>query len=359
MSGGVDSSIAAWLLKKSGYQVEGLFMKNWEEDDTEHYCSASEDLADAQSVCDKLKIFLHKVNFSAEYWNNVFKKCLRCLKQGYTPNPDILCNKEIKFKTFFNFAKKNLQADFIATGHYVKSINIKGIYYLSNAIDQNKDQSYFLYTLKSKIIKKSLFPIGNFYKKEIRNMANTLKLVNANKKDSTGMCFIGKKKFSKFLSKYFPKKVGDIINIENNEILGKHIGFMYYTIGQRKGLGIGGIKNKKSKAWYVVDKDVVYNKIFVVQNKYSKHLMSFGCYVNNLSLNNRKIFKNNFEYFIKTRYRQQAIFCTLSFLKDGKSVNIYFNELIRAITPGQSVVFYTKEGICLGGGVIKYRFPSL
>lgn len=354
------STLVLWLLKKRGYQVEGLFMKNWEEDDNEYYCHAAKDLADAQSVCDHLKIFLHKVNFSAEYWDNVFDKCLKYLKKGYTPNPDILCNKEIKFKTFFSFATNNLKADFIATGHYVRKKSINGIYYLSKAIDTNKDQSYFLYTLNSNIISKSLFPIGDFTKKHIRQIANNLNLITANKKDSTGICFIGKKNFNNFLSKYLSKIPGNIINIKNNEVLGQHIGFMYYTIGQRKGLGIGGIKKYNSKkAWYVVDKNIIFNEIIVSQGKNNKYLLSFGCYASHLHIVNIKTIKNPLKCFIKTRYRQQEVACTVWFEKNYEFANIYFDKLIKAITPGQSVVFYIKNKICLGGGIIKYRFPII
>lgn len=335
-------------------------MKNWEEDDNEHYCHAEKDLYDAQIVCDQLKIPLHKVNFSFEYWENVFNKCLKFFKQGYTPNPDILCNKEIKFKTFFNFAKKNLEADFISTGHYTRSKNINGIYYLYAAIDKNKDQSYFLYTLNSTVISQSLFPIGNYTKNQVRKIATDLKLITSKKKDSTGICFIGKRKFKEFLSKYLLQLPGDIINIKNGTVLGKHTGFMYYTIGQRKGLGIGGVKNNNNKkAWYVVDKDIIYNKIIVSQGKNNKYLLSFGCHAKYLHFVNIKILRNPLNCFVKTRYKQESILCEIFFLNNYDTANIYFSKPIEAITPGQSVVFYIKNKICLGGGIIKYRFPII
>lgn len=359
MSGGVDSSVAAWLLQNMGYKVEGLFMKNWEEDDNENYCNSSEDLYHTQNVCDQLKIILHKVNFSTEYWDNVFKKCIESFNIGNTPNPDILCNKEIKFKTFFEFAEKNLEADLIATGHYVRKKNINGINYLMKAIDKKKDQSYFLYTLNNQVISKSLFPIGNFHKNEIRKIAHKLKLINAAKKDSTGICFIGKRNFNKFLSKYCKKKQGNIINIKNGEIIGKHCGFMFYTIGQRKGLKIGGIKNNKNKfPWYVVDKNINLNQVIVAQGKNNKHLMSLGCHVHYLNFINFNILKNPLKCFVKTRYGQKDIYCTLYFIKDYFSANVYFNNPVKSITPGQSAVFYNKK-ICLGGGIIKYRLPVI
>lgn len=255
MSGGVDSSVSAWLLQQQGYQVEGLFMKNWEEDDGEEYCTAAEDLADAQTVCDTLGIVLHTINFAAEYWDNVFEHFLQEYKAGRTPNPDILCNKEIKFKAFLEFAVEDLNADFIATGHYVRREDIDGKSRLLRGLDANKDQSYFLYTLDHQQIARSLFPLGELAKPEVRRLAEQLELVTAKKKDSTGICFIGERKFRDFLGRYLPAQPGAIISVEG-EVIGEHQGLMYHTLGQRKGLGIGGIRGGCEEPWYVVDKNV-------------------------------------------------------------------------------------------------------
>ena len=230
MSGGVDSSVSAWLLQQQGYQVEGLFMKNWEEDDGEEYCTAAADLADAQAVCDKLGIELHTVNFAAEYWDNVFELFLAEYKAGRTPNPDILCNKEIKFKAFLEFAAEDLGADYIATGHYVRRADVDGKSRLLRGLDSNKDQSYFLYTLSHEQIAQSLFPVGELEKPQVRKIAEDLGLVTAKKKDSTGICFIGERKFREFLGRYLPAQPGKIITVDGDEI-GEHQGLMYHTLG--------------------------------------------------------------------------------------------------------------------------------
>ena len=241
MSGGVDSSVSAYLLLQQGYKVEGLFMKNWEEDDGEEYCTAAADLADAQAVCDKLGIELHTVNFAAEYWDNVFELFLEEYKAGRTPNPDILCNKEIKFKAFLEFAAEDLGADYIATGHYVRRADVDGKSQLLRGLDGNKDQSYFLYTLSHEQIAQSLFPVGELEKPQVRKIAEELDLITAKKKDSTGICFIGERKFRDFLGRYLPAQPGKILTVDGEEI-GTHQGLMYHTLGQRKGLGIGGTK---------------------------------------------------------------------------------------------------------------------
>lgn len=354
LSGGVDSSVSAFLLKKQGYEVEGLFMKNWEEDDNENYCHAAKDLKDAEIVCDQLKIKLHKVNFSSEYWDNVFKKCLSDYKLGITPNPDILCNKEIKFKLFLKFAMQNLNANFIATGHYVQKKNINKKYFLLKSVDQNKDQSYFLYTLNQKSISKSLFPIGMLKKLQVRAIAAQEKLVTAYKKDSTGICFIGKRNFNHFLSKYLRAEPGDILDIYGN-IIGTHQGLIYYTLGQRKGLGIGGIKNSDNNPWYVVEKKICKNQLVVVQNFNNVALMSIGLIAKLINwIDFHLLKKNNFCCSVKTRYRQKDVLCQLTLIKNNR-VKVSFNEPIRAVTPGQSAVFYLKN-ICLGGGIIEKYF---
>ncbi|MGL5701413.1 MAG: tRNA 2-thiouridine(34) synthase MnmA, partial [Kluyvera sp.] len=264
MSGGVDSSVSAYLLQQQGYQVEGLFMKNWEEDDTDEYCSAAQDLADAKAVCDKLGIKLHTVNFAAEYWDNVFEHFLEEYKAGRTPNPDILCNKEIKFKAFLEFAAEDLGADYIATGHYVRRGEKEGKAQLLRGLDNNKDQSYFLYTLGHQQVAQSLFPVGELEKPEVRRIAEEIGLATAKKKDSTGICFIGERKFRDFLARYLPAQPGQIVTVDG-VVMGEHQGLMYHTLGQRKGLLIGGTKEGTDEAWYVVDKDTENNRLIIAQ----------------------------------------------------------------------------------------------
>ena len=266
MSGGVDSSVAAYLLKNAGHHVQGVFMKNWEEDDTDTYCPAAKDLADAQSVCDQLGIDLHLVNFSDQYWERVFAIFLEEYRAGRTPNPDILCNKEIKFKAFLDYAKQR-GADFIATGHYVRTITTDTGAQLLKGLDPNKDQSYFLYALDAAQISQSLFPIGHLPKTKVRQIAQSLGLANHAKKDSTGICFIGERKFKNFLNEFLPAQPGSIENVEG-EILGKHSGLMFYTLGQRQGLQIGGQKGKAEAPWYVVRKDMQKNVLVVAQGEH-------------------------------------------------------------------------------------------
>ncbi|MFI4853230.1 MAG: tRNA 2-thiouridine(34) synthase MnmA [Candidatus Makana argininalis] len=349
MSGGVDSSVAALLLKKNGYLVEGLFMKNWYEDDNEKYCNAYKDLLDVKNVCYKLKIKLHTVNFSFDYWNNVFIKFIKLYSNGITPNPDILCNKEIKFNVFLKFAIKKLKANFIATGHYVRKYIFNKKIFLLKGKDKKKDQSYFLYTL-SKELNYCLFPIGYFNKKKIRKIAQNLGLRNAYKKDSTGICFIGKRKFNKFISKYLNTTPGLIIS-DKNKKLGMHNGLMYFTLGQRKGIGIGGIKNLDHSPWYVIEKNIKNNIIIVSQKKNHPKIMSIGMIVNNINWINKKQIKNFFFCKVKTRYRQNEIDCFVK-KKNKNTINVIFNHSVSSVTPGQSAVFYLSE-ICLGGGIIK------
>lgn len=354
MSGGVDSSVSAWLLQQQGYQVEGLFMKNWEEDDGEEYCTAAEDLADAQAVCDKLGIHLHTVNFAAEYWDNVFEHFLEEYKAGRTPNPDILCNKEIKFKAFLEFAAEDLGADFIATGHYVRRRDVDGKSQLLRGLDDNKDQSYFLYTLGHEQIAQSLFPVGELTKPEVRRIAEDLELVTAKKKDSTGICFIGERKFRDFLGRYLPAQPGAIVSTEG-DVVGEHQGLMYHTLGQRKGLGIGGTKEGSEEPWYVVDKDVANNLLVVAQGHDHPRLMSVGLIAQQLHLVDREIIAAPMRCTVKTRYRQSDIPCTVTLLGADR-LEVRFDEPVAAVTPGQSAVFYQGE-ICLGGGIIEERLP--
>ena len=349
MSGGVDSSVSAYLLMQQGYQVEGLFMKNWEEDDTDEYCAASEDLKDAQAVCDKLGIELHTVNFAAEYWDNVFEYFLAEYKAGRTPNPDIMCNKEIKFKAFLQFAAQALKADYIATGHYVRRTENNGKFQLLRGLDDNKDQSYFLYALSHEHIAQTLFPVGELEKPEVRRIAEEQNLITHNKKDSTGICFIGERKFKDFLQKYLPAQPGKIEDTDGNQV-GDHEGLMYHTLGQRKGLMIGGMKEGSGEPWYVVDKEMDQNVLVVGQGKNHPRLFSNGLMANQLDWLDRTGPKGTKRCTVKTRYRQTDLPCTLLVSEDGYA-RVLFDEPQSSVTPGQSAVFYDGE-VCLGGGII-------
>ena len=348
MSGGVDSSVSAFLLKEQGYQVEGLFMKNWEEDDDTEYCTAAEDLADAQAVCDKLDIKLRTVNFAAEYWDNVFEYFLAEYKAGRTPNPDIMCNKEIKFKAFLEYAML-LGADYIATGHYVRRGEKDGKATLLRGLDTNKDQSYFLYAVGYDKIAKTIFPVGELEKPEVRKIAEEQDLITAKKKDSTGICFIGERKFTDFLQQYLPAKPGNIETPEG-KIIGQHNGLMYHTLGQRKGLGIGGMSDASEEAWFSVDKDLERNVLIVAQGHEHPLLMSNSLIATQLDWVTESAPNSDFRCTAKNRYRQQDVACKVSKI-DDEHWRVDFDEPERAVTPGQSVVFYDGE-ICLGGGII-------
>lgn len=350
MSGGVDSSVSAYILQAQGYQVEGLFMKNWEEDDDTDYCTAAVDLADAQAVCDKLGIKLHKINFAAEYWDNVFEYFLQEYKTGRTPNPDILCNKEIKFKAFLEYAAEDLGADYIATGHYVRRRDVNGQSQLLRGLDSNKDQSYFLYTLSHTQVAQSLFPVGDLAKPVVRQIAEELGLATAKKKDSTGICFIGERKFKDFLARYLPAQPGNIRTL-TGEIIGQHDGLMYYTLGQRKGLGIGGIKGKSENAWFVVEKELAANELIVAQGHDHPAQYSQGLVAKQLHWVDRQTIQSPLRCTVKTRYRQTDIACEIVPL-DNETLQVNFDEPQIAVTPGQSAVFYQGE-ICLGGGIIE------
>jgi len=345
MSGGVDSSVAALLLKEQGHFVQGMFMKNWEQDDTDSYCPASIDMADAQAVCDKIGIELLRVNFAEEYWEKVFTNFLSEYKAGRTPNPDILCNKEIKFKAFLEHAKRK-GADLIATGHYAQ---IKDNKYLLKGLDQGKDQSYFLHALNESQLSQSLFPLGGMQKSEVREIAKKAGLPTFQKKDSTGICFIGERKFKEFLEDFIPAKPGDIITTDG-KVIGKHDGLMFHTLGQRQGLNIGGIKNTPEAPWYVVDKDQNNNRLIVGQGTDNKALFSQILYTKSINWINGEPKSFPLESFAKTRYRQPDQKCIIMKL-EANNYKIEFENPQRAVTPGQSVVFY--EGLtCLGGGII-------
>lgn len=348
LSGGVDSSVSALLLQKQGYQVQGLFMKNWEEDDTETYCSASIDVADAKAVCDRLQIKLHTVNFATEYWEKVFEFFLQEYRLGRTPNPDILCNREIKFKAFLDHAQQ-LGAEYIATGHYVRKTEKNGEYFLHKGHDSNKDQSYFLYTLNQYQLQHSLFPVGDLPKTTVRQLAANAGFDNHNKKDSTGICFIGERKFKEFLAKYLPAQTG-LIETPEGEVLGEHDGLMYYTLGQRQGLGIGGRHNATEEAWYVVAKDTKRNILIAAQGHDHPLLFSKKLICTQPSWISGSPPSLPFECTAKTRYRQQDVACMIN-LKNSTEYEVEFLEPQRAVTPGQSIVFYQND-ICLGGGII-------
>jgi tRNA-uridine 2-sulfurtransferase len=348
MSGGVDSSVSALLLKAAGYQVEGVFMKNWEEDDTDEYCAAAEDLKDAQAVADKIGIPLRSINFAAEYWDNVFEYFLEEYKAGRTPNPDIMCNKEIKFKAFLDYAKL-LGADYIATGHYTQRTTENGQHYMLRGLDDNKDQTYFLYTIGQEQLAKTLFPVGHIEKPLVRKIAEEYELITANKKDSTGICFIGERKFSDFLAQYLPAQPGPI-ETDTGENIGEHQGLMYHTLGQRKGLGIGGLKNSDEAPWFVLEKDVSRNTLIVGQGHDHPKLLKQTLiaidphWVDNQALTQAK------QCSAKIRYRQQDSACTVHPIENGR-LRVEFKQPQRAITPGQSIVFYDNQR-CLGGAII-------
>ena len=353
MSGGVDSSVAAWLLKEQGYEVIGLFMKNWEDDDDEQYCTSRQDLIDAVSIADLIGIDIEAVNFSAEYKERVFNSFLAEYKAGRTPNPDVLCNAEIKFKAFLDHALQ-LGADRIATGHYAQVREVDGLFQLLKAEDGSKDQSYFLYRLNQGQLAKTLFPLGKMYKRDVRELAARLKLPNHDKKDSTGICFIGERPFREFLNRYLPNDPGDIVS-PDGKILGRHIGLMYYTIGQRQGLGIGGRQDGDGEPWFVCGKELESNRLIVVQGHDHPVLLADALTASDLSWVSGTHPHCNWVYGAKTRYRQKDAPCEIESV-DAKSCEIRFAEPQWAVTPGQSVVVY-ESTVCLGGGIIDAAVP--
>ncbi|WP_353147241.1 tRNA 2-thiouridine(34) synthase MnmA [Pollutimonas bauzanensis] len=356
MSGGVDSSVTAWLLKEQGYEVVGLFMKNWEDDDDSEYCSTRQDWLDAASVADLIGIDIEAVNFAAEYKDRVFADFLREYSAGRTPNPDVLCNAEIKFKAFLDHAM-SLGADHIATGHYARVRTVQTEsgeqHQLLKAVDHTKDQSYFLHRLNQQQLAKTLFPLGEIPKTEVRRMAQALQLPNAAKKDSTGICFIGERPFREFLNRYLPTKPGPIKTPEG-VVVGKHEGLSFYTLGQRKGLGIGGIKGKQrddgtADAWYTARKDLEHNTLYVVQGHDHPWLLARELQTQDASWVSGSAPEPG-SYAAKTRYRQTDAACSL---KDAgaQSFTLSFEQEQWAVTPGQSAVLYSGD-VCLGGGII-------
>ena len=351
MSGGVDSSVAALLLKEAGYRVEGLFMKNWEGDDDNEYCAAKEDMLDAMAVADKLGIEFHYVNFAGEYWDRVFEHFLHEYQAGRTPNPDILCNREIKFRAFLDHAR-SLGADAIATGHYARRLEGPDGPRLGRGLDENKDQSYFLHALSREQVGSAYFPVGELEKPRVREIAATHDLITAGKKDSTGICFIGERRFADFLKTYLPAQPGPIETLDG-ERLGTHQGLMYHTIGQRQGLGIGGTRTHGDAPWYVAGKDLDSNTLLVVQGK--NHPALFARRLEAEQVHWIEPPPTDRPLTAKIRYRQPDQ--TVTFEQDGDHLVATFDEPQRAITPGQSVVFYDGP-VCLGGAVITRALPD-
>lgn len=347
LSGGVDSSVAALLLNQQGYDVEGLFMKNWVDFAEESECTIEEDRKDAQSVAATVGVAFHEANFAMEYWDFVFKHFLDEYKAGRTPNPDILCNREIKFKAFLDHAMQ-LGGYMIATGHYARVEERDGIFHLLKGMDHNKDQSYFLYTLGQDQLSRTLFPLGELPKPEVRRIAEQAGFITHDKKDSTGICFIGERRFREFLGRYIPAQPG-VMQTPEGEVIGEHSGLMYYTLGQRQGLGIGGRKDSTGEPWFVAGKDMEKKILYVVQGDHP-WLHSQNLKAEQLSWVSGIAPEFPCKAAAKTRYRQPDQPCIITQDKDG-NVHVEFEDTQRAVTPGQSVVFY-QDDVCLGGGII-------
>ena len=349
MSGGVDSSVAALLLSRQGRDISGMFMKNWEEDDRFGECSAAEDAADARAVAELLGIEFHARNFAAEYWENVFEEFLDEYRAGRTPNPDILCNREIKFKTFLEHAEA-LGADMIATGHYARTDSHEGKSRLLRGVDHNKDQSYFLYAVGHEQLARTLFPVGELEKSEVRRLAEEAGLDVFDKKDSTGICFIGERNFTAFLSEYLPAQPGEIRTMDER-VIGHHNGLMYHTLGQRQGLGIGGVKGFPEAPWFVLHKDLDNNVLYAGQEHEHPWLMSDTLVAGQLAWVSGEAPETGRPLTAKVRYRQpdQAMRVTAV---EGERMTVNFDSPQRAVTPGQSIVLYDGD-VCLGGGIIE------
>ncbi|MDM5306817.1 tRNA 2-thiouridine(34) synthase MnmA [Peribacillus frigoritolerans] len=348
MSGGVDSSVAALLLKEQGYDVIGIFMKNWDDTDEFGVCTATEDYEDVIRVCNQLEIPYYAVNFEKEYWDKVFTYFLEEYQAGRTPNPDVVCNKEIKFKAFLDYAM-SLGADYVATGHYARVVRENGKVHMLRGKDENKDQTYFLNQLTEEQLSKVLFPLGEMEKPKVRELAAEANLVTASKKDSTGICFIGERNFKEFLSGYLPAQKGNMETLDG-QVVGHHDGLMYYTIGQRRGLGIGG----DGDPWFVIGKDMERNVLYVGQGFHHEMLYSDSIIADNISWISKGTIPDTVECTAKFRYRQSDNKVTVERLDDSK-VKVIFHEPIRAMAPGQAVVFYQGEE-CLGGGTINQVF---
>lgn len=345
MSGGVDSAVSAVLLQRQGYEVIAAFMKNWEEKDEDGVCTSDEDYAQVRAVCQTLDMPYYTVNFTKEYWDRVFTYFLEEYRRGRTPNPDIMCNKQIKFAAFRDFAM-GLDADYLATGHYAQLTRDGQGVHLVKGADPGKDQTYFLHTLGQTELDRVLFPVGGLLKQEVRSIAQEAGLPNAARKDSTGICFIGERNFKSFLSQYLPAQPGDIVWVDTGEVVGRHEGLMYYTLGQRKGIGIGG---KGSGApWFVVSKDLDHNRLWVAQGQDHALLYSTGCRVSQASWVCQA--PQDGPCKAKLRYRQADQ--DVHIQREGEGVVVHFDQPQRAVTPGQSAVFY-QGNECLGGGIIE------
>lgn len=347
MSGGVDSSVTAYLLQQAGYDIFGIFMQNWTPDEPDPHCTAEQDLSDAQSICNQLNIPLHTVNFSQAYWDLVFERCLDAFRDGYTPNPDVWCNRHIKFNKMLEHAQ-SLGADFLATGHYARMKKDGDAYHLLKGLDNKKDQSYFLYMLNQKQLSHAMFPLGELAKEQVRALAEEQGFITADKKDSTGICFIGERHFKTFLSEFILAQPGDMVS-DTGEHLGRHDGLMFYTLGQRSGLNIGGRQSGSGKPWYVADKDIPDNKLIVVQGSdhpllYRDQLTASHCdWINQAPQAGQSL-------QAKTRYRQADQDVKVTAISE-KHIALAFKKPQFAITPGQSVVLYDDER-CLGGALI-------
>ncbi len=362
LSGGVDSSVSAYLLLEQGYEVEGLFMRNWDSmtnndilgnpDILNDICPQEEDYNDAQAVANHLGIKLHRHDFVDEYWDNVFTYFIEEYKKGRTPNPDILCNKYIKFASFREVAKE-LGADFFAYGHYARTRVVNGEVQLLRGIDNNKDQTYFLSQLSQEQLQNTLFPVGEIKKNMVRMIAEEHHLPTAKKKDSTGICFIGERNFTNFLKNYIFAKPGDIV-ADDGKVIGSHDGLMYYTIGQRKGLQLGGMKDYENLPWFVIGKDLDHNRLFVGQGINHPDLFSDKAIIEDVNWIPKEAIHGEFTCTAKFRYRQKDVPVTITWL-DNEKMEVIFHENVRAVTPGQSAVFYDGE-VCLGGGTIESAY---
>ena len=355
MSGGVDSSVAALLLKEQGYDVIGLFMKNWDDTDENGYCTATEDYKDVALVAEQIGIPYYSVNFEKEYWNRVFEYFLEEYKKGRTPNPDVMCNKEVKFKAFLDYAM-DLGADYVAMGHYARvERDLDGTVHLLRGVDENKDQTYFLNQLSQAQLQKSLFPLGGMQKSEVRELAEKAGLATAKKKDSTGICFIGERNFNEFLSNYLPNRPGRMVTLDGED-KGSHAGLMYYTIGQRQGLGIGG-GGESNEPWFVIGKDIETQTLYVGQGFHHPDLYADYLEASDLNFTSDLPMPREFSCTAKFRYRQKDTEVKVVLDETGTKATVYFAEPVRAITPGQAVVFYDGDE-CLGGGIIDAAYSD-